>query len=201
MLKILVILLLMLFLPSRYTEAQTIMYVNGKKVYVLPAIKVGTDTLPLIRLRTVYIIPARKFKNARERKRYSRLVRDIKKVYPLAVEARNRFYYIQSELQKIKDPIKQKLFLKEQEQLLKDEFEDDIRRLTIRQGRLLIKLIDRETDKTSYELIKELKGSFSAFFWQTVARFFGENLKEQYDPEQEDKYIEEIVHRIENGQL
>jgi hypothetical protein len=191
----------MLFLPSRYTEAQTIMYVNGKKVYVLPAIKVGTDTLPLIRLRTVYIIPARKFKNARERKRYSRLVRDIKKVYPLAVEARNRFYYIQSELQKIKDPIKQKLFLKEQEQLLKDEFEDDIRRLTIRQGRLLIKLIDRETDKTSYELIKELKGSFSAFFWQTVARFFGENLKEQYDPEQEDKYIEEIVHRIENGQL
>jgi len=191
----------MLFLPSRYAEAQTIMYVNGKKVYVLPAIKVGTDTLPLIRLRTVYIIPARKFKNARERKRYSRLVRDIKKVYPLAVEARNRFYYIQSELQKIKDPIKQKLFLKEQEQLLKDEFEDDIRRLTIRQGRLLIKLIDRETDKTSYELIKELKGSFSAFFWQTVARFFGENLKEQYDPEQEDKYIEEIVHRIENGQL
>ncbi len=91
--------------------------------------------------------------------------------------------------------------MKEQEQLLREEFEDDIRHLTIRQGRLLIKLIDRETDKTSYELIKELKGSFSAFFWQTVARFFGENLKDQYDPAQEDKYIEEIVHRIENGQL
>ncbi len=191
----------LLLLPAGKVEAQTIMYLNGKKVYVLPAIKLGADTLPLIRLRTVYIIPARKFKNERERKRYSRLVRDIKKVYPLAVEARNRFYYIQSELEKIKDPVKQKKFLKEQEQLLREEFEDDIRHLTIRQGRLLIKLIDRETDKTSYELIKELKGSFSAFFWQTVARFFGENLKDQYDPAQEDKYIEEIVHRIENGQL
>jgi len=92
--------LFLLLLPAGKVEAQTIMYLNGKKVYVLPAIKLGADTLPLIRLRTVYIIPARKFKNERERKRYSRLVRDIKKVYPLAVEARNRFYYIQSELDK-----------------------------------------------------------------------------------------------------
>ncbi len=192
---------LFLIVTSLLANAQNIMIVNGNKVYVLPAIKVDNDTLPLIRLHPVYIIPPRKFKNERERRRYSRLVRDLKKVYPLAVEAKLRFYYIESEVSKIKDPIKKKQFIKQQEQLLREQFEGDIRRLTFRQGRLLIKLIDRETDHTSYELIKELKGSFSAFFWQTVARVFGENLKEKYDPYDEDKYIEEIVHRIENGQL
>jgi len=198
---VIIIISIFLIIPVKEVNAQTIMFINGKKVYVLPALKIGEDTLPLIRLRPVYIIPARKFKNERERRRYSRLVRDIKKVYPLAVVARNKFYYIKQELDKIKDPKEKKRFLKEQEKLLKEEYEDKIRRLTIRQGRLLIKLIDRETSKTSYEIIKELKGSFSAFFWQTVARVFGENLKDEYDPDLEDKYIEEIIRRIENGQL
>jgi hypothetical protein len=183
-------------------NAQNAMIVNGRVVYVLPSKIYRGDTLPYIRLsRPVYIIPPRVFKNERERRRYSRLVRDIKKVYPLAVKARNIFYFIQDSINKIQDPGQRKVFLNEQEKLLREQFEGDIRRLTFRQGRLLIKLIDRETQHTSYELIKQLKGSFSAFFWQTVARFFGENLKDQYDPHDEDKYIEEIVHKIENGQL
>ena len=196
------IILCLFFWSVKAANAQNAMMVNGRVVFVLPAKVYQGDTLPYIRLpRPVYIIPPRVFKNERERRRYTRLVRDIKKVYPLAVQARNIFYFIQDSVNKIKDPVKRKFFIKEQEQLLREQFEDDIRHLTFRQGRLLIKLIDRETDHTSYELIKQLKGSFSAFFWQTVARFFGENLKEQYDPHDEDKYIEEIVHRIENGQL
>ena len=82
-----------------------------------------------------------------------------------------------------------------------DRYKDELKKLTITQGRILIKLIDRETNNTSYYIIKEYRGSFSAFFWQSIARIFGENLKAEYNPEDEDKLIEDIVIRIENGQL
>jgi hypothetical protein len=84
---------------------------------------------------------------------------------------------------------------------LMEEFSDELKSLTITQGRLLIKLIDRETGNTSYELLRELRGSFSAFFWQTVARLFGSNLKTTFDAEGEDKLIDQIVVLIENGQI
>jgi hypothetical protein len=76
-----------------------------------------------------------------------------------------------------------------------------LRKLTFTQGRILIKLIDRETGHTTYEIVKELKGSLSAFFWQSVARIFGSNLKMEYDAKGDDRMIEDIVIRIENGML
>ena len=96
---------------------------------------------------------------------------------------------------------KRKEFINEAEKELRNQFEDELKGLTITQGRILIKLIDRETGETSYELVKELKGSFSAVLWQTVARIFGSNLKSEFDPEGEDKLINEIVMLIEAGQL
>jgi pyruvate dehydrogenase complex dehydrogenase (E1) component len=81
------------------------------------------------------------------------------------------------------------------------EFEDDLTKLTITQGRLLIKLIDRETGNTSFDLVKELRGSFSAFFWQAIARLFGSNLKSTFDKDGEDKLIDQILVLIDNGQL
>ena len=71
----------------------------------------------------------------------------------------------------------------------------------LRQGRILLKLIDRETGETSYALLKDLKNSFSAVFWQTLARLFGQNLKSEFDPEGEDKLLNDIVLMIEAGQL
>lgn len=91
--------------------------------------------------------------------------------------------------------------MKQVEQELLVEFEDDLKQLTITQGRILIKLVDRETGSTSYELVKELRGTFSAFFWQTLARLFGSNLKSVYDPYGEDRLIEEIIFLIDRGQL
>jgi hypothetical protein len=82
-----------------------------------------------------------------------------------------------------------------------DEFEDEVKHLTITQGRILMKLIDRETGDTTYYLLKDLKGNLSAVFWQAVARVFGSNLKTTYDPDGEDKLIEQIVLMIEAGQL
>jgi hypothetical protein len=94
-----------------------------------------------------------------------------------------------------------KAYIKQVEQEIMDEYEDDLKGLTITQGRILLKLIDREVGETSYDLLKEFKGFFSAFFWQTLARIFGHNLKSEFDPEIEDKLLNEIVILIENGQL
>ncbi len=81
------------------------------------------------------------------------------------------------------------------------QFENPLRKLTFSQGRMIIKLIDRETGNTSYDLIKDYKGGFSAFFWQSVARVFGSNLKDEYDGDREDKMIEHIIIMIDNGIL
>ncbi|MFK5968672.1 MAG: DUF4294 domain-containing protein, partial [Candidatus Marithrix sp.] len=87
------------------------------------------------------------------------------------------------------------------EKELKKEFEDELKNLTMTQGKLLIKLVDRETGKTTYELVKQLRGSLSAFFWQSLAKLFGSNLKTEYDAAGEDKLIEDILIRIDNGQI
>ncbi len=79
------------------------------------------------------------------------------------------------------------------------KFAPELKRLTIIQGRILIKLIDRETGNTTYELIKKLRGSFSAFMWQSIARLLGDNLKAEYNAKEDDKMIEDIIIRIENG--
>ncbi|MCX7953690.1 MAG: DUF4294 domain-containing protein [Bacteroidales bacterium] len=162
---------------------------------------INGDTIPIIYLREITIFPPRVFKNKREAEKYSKLVRNIKKVLPYAKLAKTRLMMIEYELQKLKTEQERKEYIKIVEKQLREEFEDEISNLTISQGRLLIKLIDRETGRTSYEIIKQLKGSFNAFIYQQIARIFGENLKDEYDAKGEDKYIEEIVIRVENGEL
>ncbi len=172
-----------------------------KHGYLVYLAVINGDTMPYIRLRTVTIIPPRVFKNERERRRYTRLVRNIKKVLPYAKIAQTKLFVINQHLKKIPDKKARRKYLKQQERILKKEYGPELTNLTISQGRLLIKLIDRETNNTSYDLIKQFRGSLSAFVWQSVARVFGENLKDEYDAKEEDKYIEEILIRIENGQL
>ncbi|MBS1569615.1 MAG: DUF4294 domain-containing protein, partial [Bacteroidetes bacterium] len=93
------------------------------------------------------------------------------------------------------------LYLKLAETELRAEFEGDLKEMTMTQGRILVKLIDRETGHTSYELVKQLRGSFQAWMWQGLAKLFGQDLKGEYDPEGDDKVVESIVRRIENGEL
>jgi hypothetical protein len=108
---------------------------------------------------------------------------------------------MEREFRKLETEKARKRYIKTVEKELKEEFKDDIKGMTINQGRLLLKLIDRETGNTSYYLLEELKGSFSAFFWQTVARVFGHNLKSEYDPNGRDWMIERIVVLIEHNQI
>ena len=92
-------------------------------------------------------------------------------------------------------------YRKEVEEQVRKDFEDQIKKLSINQGNVLIKLLDRETGHTSYELIKDLKGSLNAFFAQGVAKLFGHDLKNEYDPEGKDKAIENVVKQIERGEI
>jgi hypothetical protein len=159
------------------------------------------DTIPLVMLREFTVFAPKVFKNPKEAEKWDRLKRDVKKAYPYAKIAGKKLNEYNTALTHIKSEKERKKFLNEKEKEMKAEFEKDLKNLTLRQGRILIKLVDRETGNTSYELVKELKGGFSAFMWQSLARMFGSNLKDTYDGQGEDKAIEEIVLLIERGEL
>ena len=122
-------------------------------------------------------------------------------MYPYAEVAGEMLQDFDDTLQTIKSEVRRKKYMKKVEEELKAEFTGELKKLTIKQGIILVKLIDRETGNTSYDLIKQLRGSFSAFIWQSLARLFGSNLKLEYDPYGEDAMIEEIVQLIETGQI
>jgi hypothetical protein len=131
----------------------------------------------------------------------ARLVYNVKKAYPYAKLAGIKLQEYEVLLRNTDSEAQKRKLMKQAEDELRAEFEDDIRKLTFRQGMILIKLVDRETGNSSYVLIEELRGKFMAFFWQTFAKVFGMNLKDKYDPYGRDKDIEEIVVLIESGQI
>jgi len=162
---------------------------------------VDGDTLPHITLEPIVVFPPLTFKSRRQYRRYGKLVRDVKKVYPYAKLAKAKLEQMEREFQALETERERKEYVKTVEQQLMDEFGNELKKLTISQGRLLLKLIDRETGETSYELLKTLRGSFSAVFWQAVARIFGSSLKAEYDAHGEDYLIERIVLQLEYGTL
>ncbi len=123
----------------------------------------------------------------------------MKRVYPYAVLARKKLEEINAHLATLKNEKQKKEYIDQVEKEIRDQFEEDLKSMTITQGKILIKLIDRETGNTSYALVKEFKGSFSAFFWQSLARLFGSNLKMHYEPLGEDSVIEDIVVKMQKG--
>ena len=168
---------------------------------VLETVIIDGDTIPLYHFDAVHIFAPKHFRNKREQRRYGRLRRYVVKVYPYAQIAGEMLKDFDDTLKTIESERKRKKYIKEVEEELMAEFEGELKKLTIKQGIILVKLIDRETGDTSYELVKELRGSFSAFIWQSLARLFGSNLKLEYDPNGEDAAIEDIVLRIESGQI
>lgn len=159
------------------------------------------DTVPLIHLAPAEIVAPISPEAAARIKAYNKLRRDVLKAYPYAKLASLQLKLINDSVSKIAGEKARRKFIKHTEDKLKAQFEKDLRKLTITQGRILIKLVDRETGSTSYALVKELRGSIQAFFWQGIARIFGSNLKTEYDPQQHDRLIEDIVQQIERGEL
>lgn len=190
------IIILLFFLSFGVVDAQ-----NKPQLIIVKAIVVEGDTIPYFNMPEVRIISQRIFKSEKEQRKYSKLVRDIKKVYPYAKLAGVKINEYNIQISAISNKKEKKRMLDNAEEQLKKQFGGEIRKMTFSQGRLLIKLIDRETGNTSFEVIKQLRGGLQAFLWQSIALIFGNDLKSEYDAEGDDKMIEEIVVKIENGIL
>jgi hypothetical protein len=148
--------------------------------------------MPWIVTEDVEIRDSRIFKTDADRKAYSLLRYNVYKVIPYAHFAGSRYRQLQRDLAMTGDKKKQKELIEACQTQIKDMFKKEVENLTISQGEILIKLINRETGNTSYGVVKELKGGFNAFLLQSAARLFGHNLKETYDRD-EQRDIEQIL--------
>ena len=159
------------------------------------------DTISCFSLPTIYCFPEMKFKNKRQEDFYWKTVRDVKKTLPYAKLAGKIMVETDRELKTIDSEKERDKFLKRKEKELFAEFEGDLRKMTISQGKMLIRLIDRECERTAYDIVKLYRGNFSAVFWQGIARIFGSSLKSEYDVDDKDKIVERVILLVEAGQL
>ncbi|MCU0458311.1 MAG: DUF4294 domain-containing protein [Bacteroidales bacterium] len=170
-------------------------------LHILKTATFDGQTYPLVELPEI-IVYGKMPRGVRfDYRRHARLVYNVRRVYPYALIVRDEFGRINRLLETLPDEKAQRNFLQDYEKDLLARYEGDIRKLTFTQGKILIKLIDRETQNTSYDLIREYRGKFSAAFWQGIARIFGSNLKVNYDAEGDDYLIEQIIKEIEAGRL
>ena len=170
-------------------QAQEKQSING---YLVPMCIYNGDTIPCVQLRTVYIFRPLKFKNEKERQEYYRLIR--REINQAIIET---YEYLQT----LPNEKARQKHIKRVEKGLKDQYTPRMKKLSFAQGKLLIKLIDRQSNSTSYELVKAFMGPFKAGFYQTFAALFGASLKKEYDPQGEDKLTERVVLMVENGQI
>ena len=169
--------------------------------YLVPVCIYKGDTIPSITLPDVYIFIPLKFRNDKERKEYYRLVYNVKKTFPISQEINRTIIETYEYLQTLPNEKIRQRHIKRVEKGLKEQYTARMKKLSFAQGKLLIKLVDRQSNQTSYELVKAFMGPFKAGLYQTFAGLFGASLKKQYDPEGDDRMIERIVLQVQNGQL
>lgn len=157
---------------------------------------VGGERLPWALIPEVTVTRKRVFKSPEDKARYLRLRYNVIKVLPYARYAQEKYQQLYRDLAVTGNRREQKRLVKACEKEIKDMFNREVKKLTISQGEILIKLIDRQTGNSSYEVVKDLRGGFTAFFYQSIARVFGHNLKNTYSAE-EDFEIENIIRSLE----
>ncbi len=159
------------------------------------------DSIPYMEMGPVYVYPPRVFKTKRESKAYTRLVRNVKKTLPIAKEARSMMIETYEYMMTLPNEKARREHLKRVEKNILDVYKPRMKKLTFSQGKLLIKLIHRECNSSSYEIVKAFLGPLKAGFYQTFASIFGASLRKKYDPEGDDKMTEQVVLMVESGQL
>lgn len=172
-----------------------------RTVYLTPMCVYEGDTIPYVKLPTVYIFKPLKFKNKRDMNKYYKLIRDVKKVLPISKEINHAIIETYEYMMTLPDEKARQRHMKAVEKSLKEQYTPRMKKLTFAQGKLLIKMIDRQTHSTGYELVKTFMGPFKAGFYQTFAALFGASLKKQYDPTGDDALTERVILMVENGQL
>ena len=193
-------LLALLLLISIEGKTQTIKTNILPEGYQKAQIQYG-DTIGVVNLREVFVYPPVKFKNKRERNRYNKLVRDVKRTLPYAKIVYETLIETYEYMETLPDDKARQAHLKRMEKELFAEYKPQLKKLSFSQGKLLIKLIDRECNQSSYNLLKAYLGTFRAGFWNFFAGMFGASLKTEYDPDGKDALTERIVVLVENGLL
>lgn len=200
MVKVLLALLTTYLLPLTSTAQEL-----GDPEFV-PMVKVSKtvvdgDTIQYMELQNVYVYPEPTFKNKRQQQAYTRLVRNVKKVLPIAKEVRQILIETAEYVETLPTKRERDEHLKRVEESIVKEYKPKMKKLTFSQGKLLIKLVDRECNSTAYEAIQAFVGPVRAGMWQAFAWMFGASLKKGYNPDGVDKLTERVVLMVEAGQL
>lgn len=159
------------------------------------------DTFYLARMQDVWVYPKMVFKNKKQERFYWKTVRDVKKTLPFAKELTKEMQVADHQLALLPDEKARRKWWKQHEKYLFQKYENDFRRMTASQGQMLMKLMDRESDRTSYDIIKHYRGKANANFWQFVAKLFKNDLKEEYDADDKDRIVERVINLVEAGML
>ncbi|WP_039052794.1 DUF4294 domain-containing protein [Sphingobacterium sp. T2] len=170
-------------------KPETVMYYPTTKLE-------NGEIVPWFPIETVYVYAKRVWKSEEQRQQYLRLKRNVLRVLPYAIYAQKRYEQLERDLAMANSKKEEKALIKACEREIKEKINNEVKNLSVSQGKILIKLIERQTGHTSYKLVRDLKGSVAAFVYQGVAKVFGHNLKATYDP-QEDFVIENIIREYE----
>ena len=195
-------LLLALFIGFSGSSTVKAQFGEGPNKILSYATILDGDTIPLVHLKTVVIKRKWALLTDKEIRKNQKLIRNVKKVMPYAKEARKRLEELEKEMAGMSAK-KRKEYVKQVEEEILDDFYDDLEHLTFSQGKVLLKLVDRETGNSSYTLIADFRGKFRASFYNTFARMFGFNMKERYDPKnnKDDNLLERVARSVELGKL
>ncbi len=201
--RVVVILFLFTLFTGVYGQKQDTVPAGtpNQAYHVLKTATFDGQTYPMVELQEITVYGKMPRGVRFDYRRHARLVYNVRRVYPYALIVRDEFGRINRLLETLPSEKARRDFMQNYEKELLARYEDDMKNLTFSQGKILIKLIDRETQNTSYDLIRQYRGKFSATFWQGIARIFGANLRTNYDGDGEDYLIEQIVKEIEAGRL
>lgn len=160
------------------------------------------DTIPYFHLKPVRVVQYYSLLTKEEIRKNQRLIRNVKKTMPYAKEAKYRLTQLEKELETI-PASKRSAYVKQVEKEMLADFEEELMDMTVTQGKVLMKLVDRETGSSTYDIISDLRGSMRAKFYQSFARVFGVNLKKRYDPKnnKDDELLERVARSVELGKI
>ncbi len=199
--KWIVSLLSIIFIFSLSVSAQEIQDSIPKATYRQVYIIIDNDTIPMFALHPVHVFSPTKFKDQKERIQYTKLVRDVRKTYPYAKMISSSIIETYEYMQTLPNDKARQKHLEEVQKYMLQEYKPQMKKMTKNQGKILMKLIDRQCNTSSYNIVKALLGSFKADIYNTFAGLFGNSLKVKYDPEGKDADIERIVIQLEEGTL
>lgn len=197
--KLLILILTLLWLLPAASKAQ--MVVNKPLGNLQRCIVVNGDTIILVQLRNMYCFPRRNFKSKKEEEAYWRDVMDVKRTLPLAKLVHGTMMETYEYLETLPDDKARDAHLKRMQKDLLEEYKPVLKKLNFRQGKLLVKLIDRECNSSSFDLVRAYLGSFAAGFWQGIGKVFGVSLKSEWDPNGKDKELERVCVMVEYGMI